>query len=69
MGMAKHHLFWAVRYNKPEVAKILLKNGAALDCRDGQGRTPLSYAAERNNDAMQRLLLEAEVWRYRGSGN
>ncbi|KFY83553.1 hypothetical protein V498_07984, partial [Pseudogymnoascus sp. VKM F-4517 (FW-2822)] len=45
--------------NKHEaVEQLLLKKGAKLECKDKDGRTTLSYAAEKGHEAVVRLLLE-----------
>jgi ankyrin repeat protein len=38
------------------VVKLLLEKGAELESKDGQGRTPLSWAAEKGHEAMVKLL-------------
>ena len=42
-----------------ETAQVLLKSQAYPDARDAEGRTPLYYAARRNQLGFLRLLLEA----------
>ncbi|KAL2152845.1 hypothetical protein VTH82DRAFT_4000 [Thermothelomyces myriococcoides] len=43
----------------PECARLLLEHGARVDIRDGQGRTPLHWAAEAGHEAVVRLLVAA----------
>jgi ankyrin repeat protein len=43
----------------PEVARVLIEHGAALDARDGHGLTPYARAARFKSDAMMRLLEAA----------
>lgn len=43
-----------------DMTRLLLESGAQVDRRDADGRTPLSYAAERNSNVeVIRLLLDA----------
>jgi ankyrin repeat protein len=42
--------------NKPEVAKVLLANGAQVNARDNGGRTALGWA--RGKPEMEALLLQ-----------
>jgi ankyrin repeat protein len=51
-------LMVAVNHNKPESAELLLANGANVNARDPQMRTPLILAQSvYNHDKMVRLLL------------
>jgi hypothetical protein len=43
----------------PEVVKLLIEHGAALDARDRHGRTPYMRAARFKNPATMELLAEA----------
>jgi ankyrin repeat domain-containing protein 50 len=43
------------------VVKLLLEAKAKVDSKDGYGRTPLSWAAERGHEAVVKLLLEAKA--------
>lgn len=53
-------LFFAVRYNKPEVAQVLLKAGARIDDKDAAGASAVLNALMFNPDpAMLQLLLKA----------
>jgi hypothetical protein len=44
-------------YNKPEVAKVLLANGAQVNVRGNDGMTPLHRAAEHNKPEVAKVLL------------
>ena len=41
-----------------EATTALLKNSHDLDSKDSDGRTPLSWAAEKGHEAVVKLLLE-----------
>lgn len=50
----------AVYYNRLNILKELLKNGAKIDYPDGNGKTPLMIAAETNNSyTMIQTLIDA----------
>lgn len=51
-------LFFAMKQNKIEYIKLLLKYGASLDTFDNQGKYPLLYAVEKNNFELCELLLK-----------
>jgi uncharacterized protein len=52
-------LMMAAYYNPfPEVVRILLEHGAAIEARDRYGTTPLINAAMNSNQEMVRILLE-----------
>ena len=42
----------------PEVAKVLIDNGADLNCHDEEGETPLMHAAKSWSPAIVELLLD-----------
>ena len=44
-------------YNKPEVAKVLLANGAQVNVRGNDGMTPLHRAAEHNKPEVAKVML------------
>jgi len=47
--------------NLPISAKILIENGAGIDAKDAEGRTPLEVAANRYGvatEAVQKVLIE-----------
>ena len=41
--------------------KLLLAKGAELESNDGNGQTPLSYAAGREHEVVVKLLLENDA--------
>ena len=41
-------LLWAARYNRTDVVRFLLKNGAGKKKQDQYGMTALHYAASEN---------------------
>ena len=52
-------LHWAVAYGNVEGAKILVKNGANVHCKDVLGFTPLFYCTGREpNVEMTKFLVE-----------
>lgn len=52
-------LIAAATTDQAAVIDLLLARGAAVDCRDDDGRTALTAAFSRGNEASARLLLEA----------
>lgn len=42
-----------------EIVALLLKYGAAINCRDSEGRTALFYAKARRRKKIQEILIEA----------
>ena len=48
----------AANYNKPEVAKVLLANGAHVTAGNNAGRTALANARTRGHREMEALLLQ-----------
>jgi ankyrin repeat protein len=51
-------LLFAIKQNKLQYAKLLLKYGASLNTFDNQGNYPLLYAVEKNNLELCKLLLD-----------
>jgi ankyrin repeat protein len=51
-------LHFAIERENVEVAKLLITAGAPLDIKDGEGRVPLSYAAEQGLEDVVTLLVE-----------
>lgn len=49
---------WAAIANRPDVARVVLAAGAAVDARDKDNRTPLVLAARLNNAAVVEALLQ-----------
>ena len=49
-------LHWAAEHNKPEVAKVLLANGAQVNVRTKNGQTALAFA--RGKPEMEALLRQ-----------
>ena len=43
----------------PEVVRLLLAHGANVDAGDGDGNTPLNFAARSDNLELARILLDA----------
>ena len=52
-------LMWAVAYNHPEIARLLLERGADAHARSANGFTPLLFAAQQGNLESARILLAA----------
>lgn len=52
-------LMLAARYNKVEIIKLLLENGAKLDTKDERGYTALKYAEFSNANEAIALLKQA----------
>ncbi|TKR70253.1 hypothetical protein L596_022299 [Steinernema carpocapsae] len=58
-GQRSSSLHYAACFGRPEVVKILLRNGANPDLRDEEGKTPLDKARERaeeNHQQVARIL-------------
>jgi ankyrin repeat protein len=51
-------LWWAVRNQHLEIAKILLGRGAKWEVRDADGQRPLMWAARNRHEALTELLLK-----------
>ena len=51
-------LMAAAYFNRPEVAKVLLAQGADLLARDADGNTALAVAQDKGNDKVAALLVE-----------
>jgi ankyrin repeat protein len=49
-------LFNAAQQGRPEIARLLLANGANVDARDSLGNTPLAFAADNHADVAEVLL-------------
>ena len=59
LGPFKRSLFhYAAMGDCTELIRFLLQNGAAVDCRDQNKRTPLSWAAEYGGLNTVKILLE-----------
>ncbi len=54
-------LYWAIEYNRTDMAKRLLDKGANVHVRDSAGNTPLHWAAYNFNEEIARLLMEKGV--------
>ena len=50
-------LIWAARYNRIDVAKVLLESGADVNIHDGVGNIPLIKAALCNNTGIMEVML------------
>ncbi len=55
----KTPLMYAARYNRVEIASLLLKNGAKLDSKDDAGHTAIDYAEVSKAAAVKKVLMEA----------
>lgn len=51
-------LHWAVQYEQPEAAALLIKSGADVNFTTGWGMSPLHRAAEVGDEALVAMLLE-----------
>lgn len=51
-------LMYAARYNRVEIIKLLVANGAAINVKDKKGFTALKYAELSGADNAKSLLLE-----------
>jgi len=51
-------LHYAAYMNKPTAAEILIARGADVNAKDIWGKRPLSYARERGNQALVKLLAD-----------
>ncbi|KAK0408812.1 hypothetical protein QR680_004174 [Steinernema hermaphroditum] len=60
-GQRSSSLHYAACFGRPEVVKILLRNGANPDLRDEEGKTPLDKARERSEENHQQVarILES----------
>ncbi len=48
----------ACYFNRLDIVKVLIKNGASLEHRSGEGLTPLHTAVSRNKAEIVKTLLE-----------
>ena len=48
----------AARHDRRDVAELLIASGAEVNAKSDLGRTPLNWAAERENTETVELLLE-----------
>jgi len=55
----KTPLMYAARYNRVEIANLLLENGAKVDYKDNEGQTAIDYAEISKALAVKKVLLEA----------
>jgi len=56
----KTALFYVAKYGTPELAKLLIDNGARLQLKDRKGRTPLEYAVANKNIPVARYFKSLE---------
>ena len=52
-------LHWAAVSQAPEVARVLIENGADINARTDTGSTPLHWAANKNAVSVAKLLIES----------
>ena len=55
----KTPLMYAARYNRAEIVKLLLNNGAKLDIKDSSGHTASDYAKISKATDVQKILKKA----------
>lgn len=55
----KTPLMYAARYNRVEIASLLLENGAKLDIKDNEGHTAIDYAKVSKAVDVKKILVEA----------
>lgn len=48
----------AAHYGHPDVVRVLLEHGAAIDAKNAEGNTPLFAAVHQQHPAVARILLE-----------
>ncbi|SMF57063.1 ankyrin repeat domain-containing protein [Pseudobacteriovorax antillogorgiicola] len=54
-------LMFATLFGRKDIAKALIKQGAAVDAQDNQGRTARSLAVDQNNSEMLELLESLSI--------
>lgn len=52
-------LMYAARYNRVDIMKLLIKNGAKIKTRDGKGYTAMKFAKIANAEEAVALLKES----------
>lgn len=57
----KTPLMYAARYNRVEIALLLLKNGAKLDYQDRDGQTAIDYAESSKAKDVKKILTDASL--------
>jgi ankyrin repeat protein len=55
----KTPLMYAARYNRVEIASLLLENGAKLNSKDKAGHTAIDYAESSNAKDVKKILTNA----------
>jgi ankyrin repeat protein len=55
-GSGEMPLHWAVQYGYPEIAALLLENGARVNARNTRRQTPLAYVKRDMKDIKELLL-------------
>lgn len=54
---------WRLRFlGREKVAELLIRNGANVNQKDHQGKTPLHLAAEQGNSVIQINILFISAW-------
>ncbi len=57
-SLGKTPAIFAARYNKPEIMRILIANGADLSIKSDEGLSVMKHAELSNATAVQEVLLE-----------
>lgn len=62
-GNRSSSLHYAAIFGRPEIARLLLENGANPELRDEEGKTPLEKARERHEEGHKQVarLLESPL--------
>jgi hypothetical protein len=55
-SMGASCLIFAITFNKPEIAQLLMAHGADVDIKDARGNTALDHARTQGFDHLQKIL-------------